>query len=127
MLRSRHLPILEKDLFSSVIPYMEANYPVRKDADGRAIAGYSMGGGQALNIGLIHLDSIAWIGGFSSAPDTKTPEELVPNPAETAKKIKLLYISCGNRDGADIHQSAYAPIFEAKYCTAYMAGKHRRP
>lgn len=89
----------DKDLFSSIIPYMEANYPVRKDADGRAIAGYSMGGGQALNIGLTHLDSIAWIGGFSSAPDTKKPQELVPNSTETAKNIKLLYISCGNQDG----------------------------
>jgi len=89
----------DKDLFSSIIPYMEAHYQVRKDAAGRAIAGYSMGGGQALNIGLSHLDSIAWVGGFSSAPDTKKPEELIPNPAETAKKIKLLYISCGNQDG----------------------------
>jgi enterochelin esterase-like enzyme len=88
-----------KDLLSSIIPFMEAHYPLKNDAKDRAIAGYSMGGGQALNIGLTNLDIFAWIGGFSSAPDTKKPEELIPNPAKTAKKIKLLYLSCGNQDG----------------------------
>lgn len=38
-----------------------------------------------------------WIGGFSSAPNTKQPEELVPDP-EAAKKLKLLFLSCGNQD-----------------------------
>jgi enterochelin esterase-like enzyme len=46
-----------------------------------------------------NLDTFAWIGGFSSAPNTKAPELLVPNPAETAKKLKLLWISCGDQDG----------------------------
>jgi enterochelin esterase-like enzyme len=88
-----------KDLLTDIIPFMEANYPLKKGAKNRAIAGYSMGGGQALNIGLTNLDTFAWIGGFSSAPDTKAPATLIPNPIETAKKIKLLYLSCGNKDG----------------------------
>jgi enterochelin esterase-like enzyme len=58
-----------------------------------------MGGGQSLNFGLGNLDKFAWIGGFSSAPNTKIPEELVPDPDETKKKIKLLWISCGSSDG----------------------------
>ena len=88
-----------KDLITDIIPFMEANYPVKKDRMDRAIAGFSMGGGQSLNIGLTHLDTFAWIGGFSSAPDTKQPAQLIPNPAETAKKLKLLYLSCGDKDG----------------------------
>lgn len=32
----------------------------------------SMGGGQALNFGLGNLDRFAWVGGFSSAPNTET-------------------------------------------------------
>jgi len=58
-----------------------------------------MGGGQSLNFGLGNLDKFAWIGGFSSAPNTKVPEQLLPNPEEARKKLKLLWISCGDRDG----------------------------
>jgi enterochelin esterase-like enzyme len=88
----------EKDLFNDLIPYIEKNFPIVKDRENRAIAGLSMGGGQSLNFGLGNLDKFAWIGGFSSAPNTKTPEHLVPNPEETKKKLKLLWISCGASD-----------------------------
>jgi enterochelin esterase-like enzyme len=57
-----------------------------------------MGGGQSLNFGLGNLDKFAWVGGFSSAPNTKAPELLVPNPREAAAKLKLLWISCGDND-----------------------------
>jgi enterochelin esterase-like enzyme len=89
----------EKDLLKDLIPYIEKNYPVIKDAEHRAIAGLSMGGGQSLNFGLGNLDRFAWIGGFSSAPNTKLPAELVPVPEDARKKLKLLWISCGDKDG----------------------------
>jgi enterochelin esterase-like enzyme len=89
----------EKDLMMDLIPYVEKNYPVIKDNENRAIAGLSMGGGQSLNFGLGNLDKFAWIGGFSSAPDTKKPEELVPDPENARKKLKLFWISCGDKDG----------------------------
>ncbi len=88
----------EKDLRYDLIPFIELHYPVMIDRENRAIAGISMGGGQSLNIGLAHLDTFAWIGAFSPAPNTKTPEILVPNPEQTAQKLKLLWLSCGNRD-----------------------------
>ncbi len=88
----------EKDLLNDLIPFIEKTYPVYKDKEHRAIAGLSMGGGQSLNFGLGNLDKFAWVGGFSSAPNTKTPEQLVPNPDETRKKLKLLWISCGASD-----------------------------
>jgi enterochelin esterase-like enzyme len=89
----------EKDLLKDLIPFVEKHYPVLKDREHRAIAGLSMGGGQSLNFGLGNLDKFAWVGGFSSAPNTKKPEELVPNPEEAKKKLKLLWISCGDKDG----------------------------
>jgi enterochelin esterase-like enzyme len=89
----------EKDLLNDLIPYIEKNFPVLKDREHRAIAGLSMGGGQSLNFGLGNLDKFAWVGGFSSAPNTKKPEELVPNPEEAKQKLKLLWISCGDNDG----------------------------
>ncbi|MBV5314582.1 MAG: esterase family protein [Prolixibacteraceae bacterium] len=89
----------EKDLVNDLIPFIESKYPVIKNRENRALAGLSMGGGQSLNFGLGNLDIFAWVGGFSSAPNTKSPELLVPNPAETASKLKLLWISCGDKDG----------------------------
>ena len=89
----------EKDLLNDLIPYIEKKFPVVKDREHRAIAGLSMGGGQSLNFGLGNLDKFAWIGGFSSAPNTKPPEQLLPDPEEARKKLKLLWISCGDNDG----------------------------
>jgi enterochelin esterase-like enzyme len=89
----------ENDLIKGIIPFIEANYSVKADRESRALAGLSMGGGQSLNIGLANLDTFAWIGGFSSAPNTKPASELVPDPEKAARQLKLLYLSSGNKDG----------------------------
>lgn len=89
----------EKDLLNDLIPFIQKTYPVLKNQENRALAGLSMGGGQSLNFGLGNLDTFAWVGGFSSAPNTKAPEVLVPNPDDAKKKLKLLWISCGDKDG----------------------------
>lgn len=89
----------EQDLLTGVIPFIEANYPVKASRKYRALAGLSMGGGQSLNFGLNNMDTFAWVGGFSSAPNTKPADKLLPNPAEATKKLKLLWVSCGNQDG----------------------------
>lgn len=88
----------EKDLLNDLIPYIEKNFPVKTDRENRAIAGLSMGGGQSLNFGLGNLDKFAWVGGFSSAPNTKPPTELVPDPQKAKELLKLLWISCGDKD-----------------------------
>ena len=89
----------EKDLLNDLIPFIEKEYPVINNREHRAIAGLSMGGGQSLNFGLGNLDKFAWVGGFSSAPNTKQPEELIPDPAKAKEQLKLLWISCGDKDG----------------------------
>ena len=81
----------EKDLLNDLIPFIEKKYPVFTDREHRAIAGLSMGGGQSLNFGLGNLDKFAWVGGFSSAPNTKTPEELVPDAEAAKEKIKTAF------------------------------------
>ena len=89
----------EKDLLNDLIPFIQKKYNVYTDADNRAIAGLSMGGGQSLNFGLGNLDFFHWVGGFSSAPNTKPPQQMLPNPEEAKQKLKLLWISCGASDG----------------------------
>jgi enterochelin esterase-like enzyme len=89
----------EQDLLKDVIPAIEARYSAQADREHRALAGLSMGGGQSLNFGLGHLDTFAWVGGFSSAPNTKPPAQLVPDPAKAKEQLKLLWVACGKKDG----------------------------
>jgi enterochelin esterase-like enzyme len=91
--------VFERDLIDDLVPFIESKYSVKRDRESRALAGLSMGGGQSLNFGLGHLELFAWVGGFSSAPNTKMPEELVPDPAKATDRLKLLWISCGDKDG----------------------------
>jgi enterochelin esterase-like enzyme len=88
----------DKDLLGSVIPFVDGRYPTVPDREHRALAGLSMGGGQSLNFGLAHPETFAWVGGFSSAPNTFPPDKLVPDP-EKAKSLRLLWVSCGDKDG----------------------------
>lgn len=81
----------EGDLLDSLIPAIERSYPTQTGREHRAIAGLSMGGGQALNFGLGHADKFDWVGGFSSAPNTQ--------PFAGKAPARLLYLSCGSKDG----------------------------
>ncbi len=95
----------ENDLLNDIIPYVESHYSVFADREHRALAGLSMGGGQSLNIGLSHLETFAYVGGFSSAPNTYefggiSPDtKLLPDPEAAKEKLQLLWLACGNKDG----------------------------
>jgi enterochelin esterase-like enzyme len=103
----------DRDLLGDVIPAIEARYSVQADREHRALAGLSMGGGQTLNIGLAHLDTFAWIGAFSAAPNTKAPAEFMPNPAAVREKLKLFWLACGSHDGlTEISQGVHAYLKE---------------
>jgi enterochelin esterase-like enzyme len=90
--------VFEKDLLTDLIPFIEKTYSVKADRESRALAGLSMGGGQSLNFGLKNLDTFAWVGGFSSAPNTRSPATLIKDHAAAAKKLRLLYVACGDKD-----------------------------
>ncbi len=103
----------EEDLLHDVIPTIESRYSVQKDQSHRAIAGLSMGGGQSLNFGLAHLETFAWVGGFSSAPNTKAPAELIPDASFAKAKLKLLWLSVGSKDGLiKISQAVHKYLLE---------------
>lgn len=89
----------ENDLLKDVIPYVESHYSVQADRERRALAGLSMGGGQSLNFGLRNLNTFAWVGGFSSAPNTQPARTLIPEPSGAKEKLHLLWVSCGDKDG----------------------------
>jgi enterochelin esterase-like enzyme len=109
----------EDDLLKDIIPYIDSHYSTLADRKHRAIAGLSMGGGQSLNIGLYNLKTFAYIGGFSSAPNTNMvggmnkDVEFVPDVNAAKKNMKLLWIGCGNKDGLlSVSQKAHQYLKE---------------
>lgn len=90
-------PAYEQDLLKEIIPFVESHYAVYTDRVHRAIGGMSMGSGQALNIGLSHLDLFGSITEVAAAPNTKPPADLVPDPA-ALRQLKLFWVGSGNRD-----------------------------
>ena len=56
------------DISDSLIPFIEANYPVKTGRENRAITGFSMGGREAIYIGLMRPDLFAYVGGACPAP-----------------------------------------------------------
>jgi enterochelin esterase-like enzyme len=93
--------IFEKDLLQDLIPYIEANFAAKTDRQNRALAGLSMGGGQTLHFGLLHPEAFAWVGGFSSAPNTPSGallDSIVANLKTSKDKHDLIWIGCGVSD-----------------------------
>ena len=91
-----------RDVVEEVLPYIEANYPVVADAAHRAVAGFSVGGGQTLNIGLTNTDKFAYV--CSYAPWTATEEfrknfgDWAPNAEAINENLELFSLSVGTDD-----------------------------
>ncbi|MCJ1143539.1 alpha/beta hydrolase-fold protein [Escherichia coli] len=84
-------------------------FNVRKDADGRALAGLSQGGYQALVSGMNHLESFGWLATFSGVTTTTVPDEGVAarlnEPAAINQQLRNFTVVVGDKDvvtGKDI-------------------------
>jgi enterochelin esterase-like enzyme len=89
----------EADLLGSVLPLVDATYRTIATSDGRAINGLSLGGMQALDIGINHPDLFAYIGGMSAY--VPMAEDLLAIGFANKyfnDEIKLLWISIGKDD-----------------------------
>jgi enterochelin esterase-like enzyme len=100
----------EDVVLKDLIPLVDLTYRTSPHRDERAIAGLSMGAGQALRIGLSHLDTFSVIGAFSGVGrvDPKTAYDgLFSDPTAFDKKVSLLYLHAGTV-GLDegIHRNA---------------------
>jgi enterochelin esterase-like enzyme len=100
--RPAPMPDFTKDVINDIIPFVESNYPVLTDSKNRAVAGFSVGGGQTLNIGLTNTDKFAYV--CSYAPFTATEEfqknftDWKPDAAKINSQLKLFTISVGTED-----------------------------
>ncbi len=103
-----------RELLGDIMPLIQRKYRVLTGPDNTAIAGLSMGGGQALRSGLGHLEAFHYVIGLSSAVGmgggrgganaANPPDPTAAYPALMAdvqganKKLKLFAMYCGKED-----------------------------
>jgi len=95
-----------KDFIQDVMPLVDSKFRVFTDREHRAIAGLSLGGAQALAIGLTHLELFSRIAGFSPAMGASNNpatggvdfESVLADTAGINGKVKFLWVSCGTED-----------------------------
>ncbi len=95
-------PRFPRDLLEDVIPLVERTYRVRTGSEHRAIAGLSMGGGQALSIGLMNPTVFGYVLGYSAAVGGQIldlSDELARAAAGSSlTSFRLVWMSCGRQD-----------------------------
>lgn len=119
------------DLLESALPYLEANYRVQAAPEARAIAGLSMGGVQAANIGLVHADDFRYLGIFSSGWFPEVRAEFEERHGETMRRAASLYTliwtAWGDTDIARPNSIAMLEMFDRhgiKYLSKETGGGH---
>jgi enterochelin esterase family protein len=101
------MQLFATELFENLIPFIEQRYRVSPDPDHRAIAGLSMGGGQAFFTGLRNTDRFGAVGVFSTGlfggigqsfdPEARIPG-ILTKPERINGGLDLFYISVGEQD-----------------------------
>jgi enterochelin esterase family protein len=91
---------MERDLLGNVIPLIEREYRVMKDANHRAIMGYSMGGMQASTIGLNHPEVFAYVAAMSGNAREAGLSKALADPQKMNKDFKLIWLGSGTDDRA---------------------------
>jgi enterochelin esterase family protein len=111
-----------------LMPRVEKSFRVSTRADDRAIIGLSMGGAQALRIGLVNLDSFHWVVGFSSAlvgDSVAAPfAKALADSVRVNRTLKLLYVTIGRDDGLATGNRAFdAALTKAGIKHTYREGE----
>jgi enterochelin esterase-like enzyme len=102
----RQRDLFRRDLIEDLIPFIQTNFRVYSDREHRAIAGLSLGGAQALGIGLSHIDLFSRVAGFSPAMGAVTSPQaggldfktLLADSQRVNSRVALLWVGCGTED-----------------------------
>ena len=94
--------LLDDIISTELIPYIDASFRTIPDRDHRALAGLSMGGAQALRIGLNHLDKFAYLGAFSPAVSITDVSNdyggILADSLKVNRQLRLLWLGIGTDD-----------------------------
>ena len=85
------------DLTKDLMPYIEANYPVKTGRDNTAVTGFSMGGRESLLIGMKRPDLFGYVGAICPAPGVN--DVIQPSDFKyTGTEPYLLLLTAGGND-----------------------------
>jgi enterochelin esterase family protein len=110
-----------RDLIDDLIPYIQANYRVHTGRDQRAIAGLSLGGGQALGLGLARQDLFSRVAAFSPAIGAVTSAQaggldfkpLLADAKKVNERLALLWVGIGTDDTLLASNKEFAAMLQA--------------
>ncbi len=100
----------DEELFHDIVPFIQTHYNISDEPRERAIAGFSMGGLQAMETGIVHLGYFSWIGAFSPGSLSGLGDEFrnaLKDPNKINENLRLFEIVTGDNDfmtGPAIHQ-----------------------
>ncbi|HEX5283047.1 MAG TPA: alpha/beta hydrolase-fold protein [Bryocella sp.] len=94
---TNNLTLFSKMLMQEIVPAVEREYPIAKGRDNHAIAGLSMGGLEAVTIGINQAGYFAYVGGFSSALKHLDFSKVMMDPGQ-ARDLRVLWVACGTSD-----------------------------
>jgi len=112
-------------IVKDVIPYIEKNYRVIANKDGRAITGLSMGGAQTLTASNAHPEVFSYVGVLSMGTRDDITDKL-----QALKKagVKFYYVGCGQADNICVEGSKNLDALLAKvginHKTTFSPGGH---
>ncbi len=95
--------LIVDEIVKEVIPFIESNYNVKTDADSRAVAGFSLGGRQALATGLGNPDLFHYVAAYAPAIFGEEYKTNFDNGTyapikDLKKKLNLMWLGCGTSD-----------------------------
>lgn len=98
------------DLEKDVMPFVEKTFSISKGTENTAIAGFSMGGREALYIGIQHPEQFGYVGAVCPAPGLVSGTDTLQHPGqlkddelkfdENSGAPYLLYLAGAKEDGA---------------------------
>jgi len=122
-----NLTLFSKMLTEEIIPAVNREYPIASGRENHAIAGLSMGGQEALIIGVNHAGYFAYVGGFSSALQHLDFHQQMMDPG-MARGLRVLWVACGTGDDDHITENrqfvSWAKINKLPVVPTEMEGKH---
>ena len=104
----------EEVMIKEVIPMIDSSFRTIPDRDHRAMAGLSMGANQALHLATGHLDTFAYMAGFSGTMNGLSADALDPATAFNGRfkdgegfnqQVKLLWLGKGTEEPDFFHGS----------------------
>ncbi len=98
----KNMETLNNDLFQDLMPFLKSRYKIKSDRSSMAIIGSSMGGIQAVQLGIKNANKFGWVIGLSTS--LNIPPFSLENKEEI-DSLNLLQLNIGEKDSWGINQS----------------------